>query len=474
MMDTVLESTELGGRDNWRLLIGNLRNRVEGEVFTPGQEGYDAAKSAWNLMIEHRPALIVVAKTEADVQHAVRFANGAELPICVQATGHGQPRQCMDAMLIVVAKLDRVKIFADQRLAQVGGGAVWSQVIEKSVPAGLIPVSGSSPGVGVVGYTLGGGFGILSRKYGLAVESVHSLRLVTPDGEIVRVSAVENEDLFWSILGGGGAYGVITEICIRLHPHPELFGGSVMFDASLSSEIYPRFVAWTKTVPDEVSGALTMITFPPVPFVPEFLHGRSMLVFSASALFGPEVSAEYLAPIRNLPGAEFDSFRSFSYLESAEIYRDPVDPLPATGRGALITELDDASVAKLLAAIGSAPQSPNMMIQLRHLEGAVGRNEGISTAVGDRRRAKYLIYLLGVPLGPFTPAQMEDHAEHVISEMGEHIYARGPLNWLGEGNVSASLIQEAYAPDEYAKLNVIKEAVDPRNRFQFAGVGIRD
>lgn len=473
-MDTVLESTEFGERDNWRLLIGNLRNRVKGAVLTPGQEGFDAAKSAWNLMIEHRPALIVVAETEGDVQHAVRFANEANLPICVQATGHGQPKTCMDAMLIVVAKLNKVTIFADQRLAQVGGGAVWSQVIEKSVPAGLIPVSGSSPGVGVVGYTLGGGFGILSRKYGLAVESVHSFRLVTPDGEIIRVSESENGDLFWSILGGGGSFGVITEICIKLHPHPALFGGSVMFDASLAGEVYPKFVEWTKSMPDEVSGALNMITFPPAPFVPEFLHGRSMVIFAASALLDQAKAEEMLAPIRNLPGAEFDSFRSFSYSESAEIYRDPVDPLPAAGRGVMIKDLDANSVQKLLKAIGPANRSPNLMIQLRHLEGAIGRNEGTQTSLSDRRRAKYLLYILGVPMGPVTPDMMETHAEGVFEAMSEHIYARGPLNWLGEGNVGADLIKGAYSDDEYTKLQVVKQAVDPSNRFQFAGVGIRD
>lgn len=449
--------------------LSQLKENIAGEACLPHEEAFQTLRMGWNLMVDHQPEIIVVAKSEADVQTVVAFCHEAEVPLTVMATGHGQPRSCQGGVLLIVRELNSVEIDPQAKTAKIGGGALWQEVIEAAHPHGLAPISGSSPTVGVVGYTIGGGYGLMSRKYGLAVDNTLSFRIVTPTGEIKTASPNENADLFWATLGGGGAFGVITEIEVNLVPHAEFFGGSVMFDASLSEQVYTKYIEWTKTLPEEVSSAIVLITFPPVPFVPEFLHGRSMAIISASVLTDNATAEELLKPIRTMEGAEFDDFRPLQYTESAVVYKDPVDPLPANGKGILIRDLDETSVKAMLNAIGPASQSPNLMIQLRHYGGAIARNGNANSANG--RQANYLLYLLGIPMGPVTPQMMSDHAEGVFAALSEQTLSRGPLNFLGECDVKGEHIEQLYTGEQFEKLVGVKKSVDPKNILRNASIG---
>ena len=452
--------------------VSSLRGRLAGHISLPNEAGFEGSTHAWNLTTNHRPSLVVEAVNEQDVVESVSFAKENGLAICVQATGHGQPRNCEGGLLLNLRNLTGVDIDPVARLARIAGGTVWKDVIEAAHEHGLVPVSGSSPGVGVVGYTLGGGFGLLSRKYGLAIDTVESFRIVTADGRVREVSASSEPDLFASALGGGGAFGVVTQITMRLMPAGPMFAGSVMFDARLAGEIYPTFHRWCETLPDDVSAAIMLMTFPPVPFVPEFLHGRSMVIVAATVLGHPDEAERWLASIRSIAGAEFDSFRPIMYTESATVFNDPVDPLPAKGRGVLIRDLDDEAISTMLEAIGPAAQSPNLMIQLRQLGGAIAYSDGKKSALGDRRSAKYILYLLGVPMGPVTPQDMEAHAEGVFKALAPYVLCRGPLNWVGEGDVTHSKIKDVFHADDYSSLAATKAHVDPDNVFRFASLGL--
>ncbi|HRI42565.1 MAG TPA: FAD-binding oxidoreductase [Fimbriimonadaceae bacterium] len=452
--------------------LAQLAQVVTGTVYACDSPGYEDSCAAWNRAIDHRPSVVVEAESAEDVQKAVRFATRHRLPITTQTTGHGQPQIAAGGLLVQMKRLNRVVVDSANQTASVGGGAQWSDVIAAAYPAGLAPLSGSSPGVGVVGYLLGGGYGLMLRTYGLTVDQLRRAKVVLADGSLVVASESENPDLFYALRGGGGAFGIVVELEIGLVPHAEVFAGSVAFDASNGAEIFKTWMAWTKTLPDEITSGIFVITFPPVPFVPEFLHGRSLVFVTACSTLSPEESELLLAPIRSRPGAELDSFRMMPYTESGSIYNEPVDPLPLVGRGAMLTDLDEAAVEALFHAIGPIPQSPNLMIQIRHLDGASARIPAGATPIGDRRNGGYLLYALGVPMGPHSPQSIAAHGEGILDALEPWIHARAPLNWIGEASITAEQIRGVYDDASFERLIRVKKQVDPDNRFDKAGVGI--
>lgn len=449
-----------------------LKHNLTGAVLVPSDKGFDAAHSSWNLFINHRPDLIAVPETEADVVAAVHYATTMHLPVTVQATGHGQPKTCAGGVLLNTANLNWIEIDAASRTARLGAGALWADVIKAAYPHSLAPISGSAPNVGVVGYTLGGGYGITSRKHGLAIDNVREFRIVMPGGDIKIASPAINSDLFFAVLGCGGSFGVVTEMTIDLHNHAEVFGGSVMFDASRAAKIYEAYAEWAPTLPDDVASAVHLMTFPAAPFVPEFLHGRSMAIVIGCVCGSLDRAEEWLKPMRSLENAEFDSFRRMPYTESGTIFQDPVDPIPVNGRGALLSDFTCETAKSFLDSIGPIPQSPNLMIQLRHLGGAISRKGNPQSCIKRNRQAKFLTYFLGIPSPQNTLEKMAAHAEGVLKAIQPWVFSPGPLNWLGEGAVPASAIRTVFADDEYARIRTLKKTLDPDNRFSNAALGI--
>ena len=452
--------------------LETLRAEVRGLVSARGDEAYDAERAGWNLIIDHSPDVIVSAESEADVQAAVRFAAAIGMPVAVQSTGHGQFRTAHGGMLIRTSRLKKVEIDVENRSATIGAGVKWHDVIHAAAAHGLAPLSGSSPDVGVVGYLLGGGFSLFVRKYGLGIDHLKRMRVVLADGTATDVSANENADLFWALCGGGGAIGVVTEVEVALFPHAMVYGGAFMFPAERRAEIFAAYARWTAELPNDVSTGITLATFPPVPFVPEFLRGRSMVMIASCMPNDDLAAAEaWVKPMRDL-GPEFDFTGEMPYTESSKIYNEPEDPLPAKVRGVLLSDFTEETAKALVEAIGEPAQSPNLIIQMRHLGGAIGHRDESAAVVGDRRRAKYLLFTLGIPVGPNTPEAMAAHSESVYAQIAPWIMSRGPLNFLGEQDVSADFIREVFGEEGYRRLVEVKKTVDPQNLFRNAGIGI--
>ncbi|WP_084957368.1 FAD-binding oxidoreductase [Thermoactinospora rubra] len=214
----------------------------------PGEPGYDEARKALNPALDPHPAIIVDAAAPADVRAAVAIARDRGLPLAVQATGHGTHVAADGAVLLRTSRMNQVEIDPDRRVARVRPGARWGQVIDAAAPYGLAPLAGSSRDVGVAGFTLGGGVGWLSRKYGLAADSLLRAEVVTADAE--PISTDDHPDLLWALRGGGGSYGVVTGLEVRLHEVPVVHAGIVPF-ADLD-----RYRDWVATAPGEVSTAL--------------------------------------------------------------------------------------------------------------------------------------------------------------------------------------------------------------------------
>ncbi len=246
-----------------------LAGKLKGALYLPGQPEYEQARKGFVLTVDQHPALILVASDSQDIQAGLEFARRHGLGVAVQSTGHGTVRPAEGALLILTRELDEVRIDAQAQTAWVGAGARWGSVLEKAQAVGLAPLLGSSPGVGVVGYTLGGGMGWLARKYGLAVDSVNHFELISADGRTLRASTEENADLFWALRGGGGNFGVVTGMEIRLYPVTQVYGGNLFYPAEDAREVFARYREWVKTLPEEMTSAIVLMNFPPLPVVPE-------------------------------------------------------------------------------------------------------------------------------------------------------------------------------------------------------------
>lgn len=451
--------------------LDELRARLEGTLCLPGENGYAEAVFAWNVMTTHRPELVVVAESEADVQAAVDFARARGMKIAVQNTGHGQFRACEGGMLIVVSQMRVVVVDPETGTARLQAGARWADVLAPAQAAGYAALSGSSPGVGVVGYTLGGGYNLLLRTYGLAIDRVTSMRVVTMDGRVTSVSRNENGNLFWALLGGGGAFGIITEMEIGLIPNPTVFGGSIMFPIERASEVFAAYHSWSEALPDSVTSAVDIMHFPPLPIVPEPLRDQCVVIVNACAATDEATGEALMAPIRALPVPIMDDFCAFPYSESARVYKDPVDPLPVMSHGVLLKDVDGQLLDKVLKAAGPMQISPNLKINLRQLGGAVAKTDG-ACAVGTRRQATHLLHMLGVPMGPVTPDMIREQAARILSAIEPYILSYGPLNFVGENNVTGEMVRNVVGDETLKRLQAVKKTYDPDNLLCHASVGL--
>ena len=221
--------------------LESLRARLSGQVLTPQDADYDTARQTWNLTVNQHPALIVLAKTSKDVAEAIRFAEARDLDVAVKAAGHGTLREADGSLLIVTSQMTDVNVNAEAGTAWISAGTKWGRVLEQTQALGLAPLLGSSPDVGAVGYTLGGGMGWLARKYGLSADSVNRFELIAADGQMVNASATENADLFWGLRGGGGNFGVVTGMEIQLYPVTTVYGGNLFYPIHKAKEVYSHY-----------------------------------------------------------------------------------------------------------------------------------------------------------------------------------------------------------------------------------------
>jgi hypothetical protein len=380
--------------------LDTLKAMVAGDVFAPADDGYDAARRPWNLFVDQRPAVVVFAESGIDVVRTVRFARSQGMRVAPQSTGHGAlPVESLEgAMLLKTSRMRRVDVYAAIRTARAEAGAQWEDVTAPAGEHGLAALAGTSPNVGVTGYTLGGGLGWLSRRYGLAANSVTAVEIVTPDARLVRADADHEPDLFWAVRGGGGSVGVVTALEMALYPVAKLYAGALFFPIERASEVLHTWREWTDTVPDEVTSLGRLLRLPPVPEIPPVLRGRAFVLVEAAFLGDALAGSELLRPLRTL-GPELDTFATIAPPALAQLNMDPEQPIPNAGDGAFLTDFPPGAIDAVLALAGPATDTPLQTIEIRHLGGALERPaEGAGAQ--PKIDAKYLIFAGGVTAGP--------------------------------------------------------------------------
>jgi FAD/FMN-containing dehydrogenase len=434
-----------------------LKAAIAGQVFVPGEVGYDQGRQAWNLAVDERPAVVVEAESAADVAQAVRYARVRGMRIAPQGTGHGAaPLEPLDgAMLLRTTRMRQVRIDPAARTARAEAGAVWADVTVPAGRHGLAALAASSPNVGVTGYTLGGGLGWLARRYGLAANSVTAAELVTPGGDLVRADAGHEPDLFWAIRGGGGSVGVVTALEMRLYPVGELYAGDLFFPVVRAAEVLRAWREWTATAPDEVTSWIHLLRLPPLPELPEPLHGRAFVMVEAACLGSADVGAELMGPLRRL-GPERDTFAMIPARALGQLNMDPLQPAPSEGDGAFLVGFPATAIDALVAVVGPDADTSLSSVEVRHLGGALARPAADGGAQPSIN-ANYLLFAVGAAPTPDLATAVRAQAQAVKDALAPWHAGYDYYNFEQTPAPASAVLP----PASYRRLQEIKAAYDP-------------
>jgi FAD/FMN-containing dehydrogenase len=445
-----------------------LAEHLQGTIHLPGEPDYDRARRAWNLNADHRPAAVVMAASTADVRNSVCFATRSGLGVGVMATGHGTGTPSgSDGLLINTSGLRRVVVDPDQRTADVAAGTRWREVITTAAPHGLAALAGSSPDTGVVGYTLGGGFGWLGRRFGLAARSMIEADMVTADGERRTISAETDPDLWWGLRGSGGNLGVVTRLRFRLYPVSTVYAGNLYYPPERAADLLSFFAEWTRDTPGELTAALTFRSFPPAPSIPCPLRGRSLVALRGCWSGSLGEGAALIDRARAALGAPLvDSFTAMPSAELATVSMDPADPLPVAGHSALLADLTPRAIAAVLQHAGPAARSPLVMLELRQLGGALEVPVGQLSPMAHTA-ARFSLNAIGITATTEQHLAVRAHLDRLACAVRPFATGETYLNFLDTDGATPAGVAAAYTPADLRRLHRIKQRADPFNTFRF-------
>jgi FAD/FMN-containing dehydrogenase len=444
--------------------LQELREAVKGEVIAPGDEGYEEACRIWNGMFDdRRPAAIVRCAGAADVIAAVGFARSNDLPLSVRGGAHsvGGFSTADGGLVVDLSPMRSVRVDPGRGVAYVGGGATWADVDHETQAHGLATTGGLVSSTGVAGFTLGGGVGWLMRKHGLAADNLVGADVVTADGQFVRASADENPELLWGLRGGGGNFGVATQLELKLHEvGPLVHAGPVFYPAEVAGDLLRLFREWSVGAPDDVTGLVNLTTAPPLPVIPEEWHGKKVAAFIAVSPGPVEEADARVKAFRELAEPIADLLGPMPYL----VMQGLLDPLWPKGinayfKGTNLTGLDDGLIARLVERHLAAP-GPQAEIHVHQMGGAVARN-GAGSSFPDRS----MPFLINVVTGWHDPVHADAHidwARGVVAAAEEFSTGRGYVNFLTDPGSAKS----GYDPVTYERLVALKREYDPTNVFR--------
>jgi FAD binding domain/Berberine and berberine like len=435
-----------------------LSGGLTGEVVLPGQPGFDDARQAFNLAADQEPAAVVFAGSARDVAAAITFAADHGLRIAAQGTGHNAMPlgPLTDTILLKTHRMNRVDIDPLAQTARVEAGTVWSDVVQAAAKHGLAPLPGSSGNVGVAGYTLGGGVSFLGRKYGLSASNVRAIEVVTADGQPRRADREHEPDLFWALRGGGGSFGIVTALELRLFPVTQLYAGILWYPIERGPDVLHAWRDLTRgTVPDELTTLGRFLRLPPIPELPAEIRGKSFALVEAFHLGDQAQADELLAPLRALRPVN-DTIATITVPELLHVHMDPEQPAASLGDGLMLSRLPDQAIDALVSTAGRNAAFPLASVEVRHLGGELGRDRRDNGALASLQ-APYLLYAAGITPTPDLAAPARAQIGAVEDALAPWMAAHMYLNFSETSRPRATLWTEP----AYHRLRQIKARVDP-------------
>jgi FAD/FMN-containing dehydrogenase len=446
--------------DVTRTNIHGLQLRTRGRVVTPGEAGWDEARQAFNLTLDQQPSAIASPVDERDVASVIRFARDHGMRVAPQGPAHnaGPLASLEDTVLLKTSALQGVSIDAAARTARVRAGARWADVVPRASEMGLSALHGSSPTVGVIGYSLGGGMGWQARKHGLQTNHVTAIELVTADGDYVRADHDTEADLFWALRGGGGNFGVVTAMEFELFPLEEVYAGAMFWPAERAAEILHAWNELLPGMPEEVTSVGRVLSVPPLPDVPEPLRGRSFVIVEAAFLGSEADGRSLLAPLRDL-GPEMDTFAMVPPAGLSNLHMDPEEPMPFASGHKLLHALPADGIDALVDVAGPESGTALLGVELRHTGGALARREP-GHGANASLPGELSMFAGGLPLTPEMGAAVNASLERLNGAMAPW-FAGLYANFVEEAADAADFYDEA----TFDRLVGIRAAVDPNGLF---------
>ena len=381
--------------------------------------------------------------------------------VSAQPVGHGATTALDDAVLVRTRALREIRVDAQQRIVRVGAGVKWGELLAATEPYGLTALAGSSADPSVVGFTLGGGLSWFGRAHGLAAHGVEAVELVDPRGDLRRVTATSDPELFWALRGGGGDFGIVTAMEIRLHPAPHVYGGRLMWPIEMAFPVLTAFAALTARAPDELTLWAHLFRFPPAPMVPEALRGRAFVTVDVALLGSAEQGRDLLAPLLQIPARFSSSLATVPLSELGSIAAEPVDPMPTSEFSGLLDRLDGEAIDRLLRVAGAGVDCPLAVVQIRHLGGALARGTE-DDGPGGVITEPYQLFCLGVPMSPELAGAIEATFAAVAEAMSARLTGRTLFNFLADCDDPG----RSFTAETLHRLRQVKGRVDPHGTIR--------
>lgn len=449
--------------------VAQLRHTLVGDMYLPGEDGYEHHRRVYNGQIDRRPAAIVVAGTQSDVQDAVRFAGRAGLPVAVRGGGHSVAGHgtCDGGVLVDLRRLRGVHVDPQARQVWVQGGATLRELDAQTQAYGLAVPTGQVSATGIAGLALGGGLGMLQRRFGLTCDNLVGARLVDASGEIVHVDEQSRPELLWALRGGGGNFGVVTDFLFRAHEVPTtMLAGLVAWPIERSAEILAHLDDLMVDAPLELSADIIYQFAPPLAIMPPEILGTHLVGIFVRWSGEPEAGEAVVERIRSVPGTVLDLVAPMPFVEVQRLL-DPLNPDGHQHRwtGEFLPGME-AAERDALTELGRSLPNPMCIIEVIPYNGRVLDVAAADTAFVHRSPG-WLIHVLGQWADPADEAAVlawVDRAKRLLGDVSES--GRTYLNLVGDEE-SAGRVDAFWSGERGERLRRVKRRYDPDNVFRF-------